>query len=503
MKKFISVILVLCVVLSVLSMTSCVKTPSVGGRSTFDITGDYAIVIPENASFTEISAARKLASAIKRVASLDLPIVCDSAEVSQYEIVIGGAKRDGVSLAINNAGENGYSIYTAKNKLFFYGATDRILEIAVERFISEYVIISSRIVLDSELSLTFKDLFSMPDLTLNGVDIAQYKIVYAAEGTTTHYRSSVNAWVESAKYEDAARAIENEIFLLTGKHLTVVSAAESEESDYEILVGKVARSEEVSQFYITHGVGYSDERLAFGMVGTKLLFAGGSPNSTFAASCEFVNECRKMRSPDFTSPLVSLTTDLTKVVCIGSGSTHGSSSTNVNKYNYTVYLQKMLDLDYYVSNLALPTTTAQDYELSSEYQLSLSFAPDVVIMMLGYDDANPSGLVWKTAESREEYVQSITRMVNAYRKANSDVQIYIVSPTYKATSSIWEENLDEVSEALKNTATDLSETFIDVCRISKDESWDFPDGKNLKNEGYEVLAKSVFDAIKNTIKVRI
>lgn len=504
MKKFISVILILSFLIAALSLTSCVKPQIIYERTSFDITRNYVIVVPKEANFTEISASKKLRSAIRHATGLDLPIVSDETESSPLEIVIGNANRDGVSIAQNNAGENGYSIYASKKKVFFYGASERTLEIAVDRFIEEYVIISSTISLSNQLSLSFKDIFSNPDLTINGVDISQYTIVYAEEGTTTHYRSNVSAFVECAKYEDAANAIANEIYLLTKKQLKVVSVSEAEKSEYEILVGKVKDREEVKEFYVTHGDGYTDERYAYGIVGTKLLFSGGSPNSAYFASREFAKTCRKMRTSDFNSPLVKQTVDLTTVVCVGDGMTHGSSCTNTNidRYNYAVYLQKMLGFEYYVANWGLPNVTAQSYEQSKEYQLSISYSPDVVIMMLGFNDANPSSGIWKTAESKETYIQAMIRMVKAYRNANSSVQIYLVSPAYKAPSMRWEENLVELTEVTRSIASDLSETFIDVHSVSKEQDWPFPDGKHLKNEGYELLANAIFDIVKASINVK-
>lgn len=499
MKKFISLILILSVLLT---LASCVKPQTSGGRFDFKITKDYSIIIPSEASFAEISAAKKLGAAILHATGLDIPIVRDDAPSTEHEIVIGKSQRDGVSLAQNNAGADGYSIYASKEKLFFYGASERTLEIAIDRFIREYVIISSTLTVSKQLSLSFKDIFAKSDLTLNGVDISKYTIVYAAEGTTTHYRSNVNAWVESSKYEDAANAIANEIYLLTKKRLQVLPVSEAEKSDYEILVGKVADREEVSQFYVTHGVGYSDERFAYGMVGTKLLFAGGSPNSTYHASKAFADYCRNMRTSDFTSALVNGTLDLTTVVCIGTSMTHGSSCTSINRYNYAVYLQKMLGLDYYVANCALPNVTAEEYEQSAEYTLSLSLSPDVVIIQLGYDDADPAKDIWKTAESKEIYVQTLMRMIKAYRSKNSSVQIYLVSPAHKATSTRWEENLTELTEITRTLASDITETFIDVHSVSRETPWVFPDGKNLKNEGYELLAGEIFKTVKETVKVK-
>ncbi|MBE6619574.1 MAG: hypothetical protein E7626_07365 [Ruminococcaceae bacterium] len=501
MKKIISAILICAVLCVSFSFTACQTKPQ-GKDLAFNITKDYKIVIPESASFSEISAAKKLSQAVNKSSGIDLPIINDSAASDSNELVIGNAKRDGVSRAVGNAGEHGYSIYASQNNVFIYGASERALELAVEKFISTYISISAAMAVPVNMSMVYKDLFSKKNLTLNGVEISKYTIVYAAEGTTTHYRSNVNAWVECAKYEDAANAIADEIYLLTEQRLNVVPASETTPSDYEILVGKVADREEVLQFYVTHGVGYSDERYAYGMVGTKLLFSGGSPNSAYFASRAFTKACREMRSSDFSKELLSQSVDLSKVVCIGDDMVHGSSSTAINRYNYAVYLQKMLGFKYYVANYGVPGLTAAEYEQSNEYKLSLSAVPDVVIIMLGFNDANPSENVWKNAEDKEAYVQTLTRMVNEYRKINSGVQIYFVSSTHKATSQKWEENLTELAATISAAAIELDEAYVDVHTVSREQEWVFPDGRHLKNEGYEKLATTIFDALKTSIKVK-
>lgn len=503
MKKFFSIILLLCVLVGTLSLSACSNGSDATKKdNSFSINDNYVIVIPEDASFTEIVSGKKIAQAIKHSTGLDIPVVSDSEKASELEIIVGDSSRDGVSVAQNNAGEMGYSIYASKKKVFIYGSDDRLLEIATDSFINDYVVISSTITLSKKLSVTYTGLFSKPNLTLNGVDISKYTIVYAADGSTTHYRSKVNAWVESARYEDAAHAAANEIYLLTGKKLPVVSAKDVEEVDYEILVGKVAGREEVNEFYVTYGVGYSDERYGYGLVGNKLLISGGSPNSAYYAACDFAKQCRTLRSSDFTSSLVDSRVDLVKVACIGDDATHGSSSSDVNTHNYVTYLQKMLGFGYYLANYALPDVTSAEYIEQAEYTLSKNFVPEVLIVMLGMSDSNPTKSTFLKETYKDIFKQSVTQMIEEYRKINPSIQVYFVTPTYKATSAFWETNISEIAESTRELAEELTEELIDIYATSKQENWSFPNGKHLMNEGYEILADAIFENLKYSIRIK-
>ncbi len=514
MKRVFCVILTLillagCFVLSSCSDKETIKGPS--DTSTFKITEDYVIVRPKNASFAEISACKLLANSIKAEQGLELSIIDDSSAPTSPEIVVGNANRDGVSHAKNNAGDTGYSFFVSKKNVYIYGTDERLLDLAAESFINQYVLNSTNVVLPEKLSYSYKNLFSKPNLTINGTDISKYTIVYAPEGTTTHYRTHDNAWVEVAKYADAAEAIAQEIYLLTGQKLSVICSNKTVETEYEILVGKVPDREEIKEFYVTYGVGYSDEKYGFGVVGTKLLLSGGSPNSAYYAAEEFAKACSKLDGSDFNFPLVQSKKDLVKVACVGDGITHGSSSTNVNEYSYPVYLQKMLSFKYYVSNYGTPNKqminfdtkieTGDDADKKSEYDRSLLFVPDVVIIMLGTNDASPKNASWKNADYKDMYLHAAARMIEEYRLVNSDVQIYILTPPSQASSTEWSENIKTVAQWNLEIAEANNCYLIDIYSQSLELDWKFSDGLHPKNEQYADLAKVIYEGIKYTIKI--
>lgn len=511
MKRILSAIFVIVLLVSSLSFSSCTSTGKHGSGSftTFKITQDYVIVRPENATFTEINAARAMKQAIEYSTGLSLEIVTDTAVPHDKEIVIGNAKRDGVTSAKVKAGDMGYTIFALDEDIYIYGSSDTFLDIASNIFIKEYVSISTTVTLSKVLSVVYNHTFKKSDLALNGVDISQYKIVYDPKTPTTYYRTKDSGWVESSRYKDAAEAFQQEIYLLTGKTLEVVSSANTELSEYEILVGKVASRDEVKQFYTTYGIGYADEKYGYGLVGSKLLISGGSPNAAYFAGKAFSEYCSSMEGSNFNASLKEGTKKLIKVACIGDGITHGTSSVNVNTHAYPIYLQKLLGFEYYVANYGTPDKKMTDYAVKTEaekengtitdYDLSISFVPDVVIIMLGTNDANPTSSKLPLADNEEKYSDAASKLVSAYRKINSNVQIYLATPPSEAKNSQWETNLATIAEWNRAIAGYLNCNVIDVFTDSASLGWDFPDDLHPENEQYADLASVIYNGLKYTI----
>ena len=514
MKRIVSLFLILFTVMGCFLFTSCQSDDSnkPASGTTFKVTNDYVIVRPENATFAEISACKAICAAIKLTTGMELATVEDSTAERSHEIVIGNSRRSKSALAKNKAGGYGYSLFATEENVYIYGSSDALLTLAYNYFIESYIAPSSTLTLPRRLDVTYKDLFAKRDLKINGVDISEYKIVYDPTSPTTHYRNEHSGWVESSRFEDTARAVADIIYLLTEKRLEVISAADAEETDYEILVGRVADREEINQFYKTYGEIYADEKYGFGVVGTKLLFSGGSPNSAYFGARAFADTCAKMRGSNYTHSLVIGKKDLIKIACIGDGLTHGSSSSNVNEHCYPIYLQNLLGFEYYVANYGTPNKKMTDYDIKSkketeenvttEYERSISFVPDVIILMLGTNDANPSNSKWNEKEYKELYEKSAERLVTAYRRALSSAQVYIVAPPAIAKNDEWEENLTAVSEWTASIAETLKIEFIDVYGASKEHAWKFPDSLHPKNEQYKDLADVIYDSIKYTVRIK-
>lgn len=105
-----------------------------------EITSDYVIVISENASPSEITAANKLNEYFGKICGVTLPVVADNTEAADKEIIIGKTNREGTSFTIDRTklGDDGIVIKTVDKKIVLSGAEQRGAIYAVYTFLEEY-----------------------------------------------------------------------------------------------------------------------------------------------------------------------------------------------------------------------------------------------------------------------------------------------------------------------------------------------------------------------------
>jgi len=195
------------------------------------------------------------------------------------------------------------------------------------------------------------------------------------------------------------------------------------------------------------------------------------------------------------------------LACIGDSNTHSK---------YPEYLQALLGNTFQVKNFGKGAATLIDgtyfpYFQTDEYKASQKFNADIVLIMLGTNDANPK---WCLDDEREtdfegtpqdEFKARYVQLIEAYKKQNPDVQIYILTPL-----PVWPEKkpdnptimgrkelLNEwVIPAIKEIAEEQNVALIDVHRLMKNSLKYSKDGVHLTDEGYKVLARKIAKKIK-------
>jgi len=101
---------------------------------------DYVIVLGEQASPSETTAANELQSALEQAGSVKLPIVSDAAAPVPHEIIVGKTSReDGGGYAIDRAalGDEGFRLLTAGEKIVIAGGQARGTLYGVYTFLEE------------------------------------------------------------------------------------------------------------------------------------------------------------------------------------------------------------------------------------------------------------------------------------------------------------------------------------------------------------------------------
>ena len=331
------------------------------------------------------------------------------------------------------------------------------------------------------------------DLKIGGTALSEFVIVYGSDGTESLTRHN-GKWIESSRNKDVAEAIATEIYELTGQQLAIKSYTEGVKN-HEILVGRCNnRPSKYTTFYDKLGTITDHSRIddfEYGVIDTKLIFSGGSVSACYKAALAFIKDCRAMSGSDFTASPKSGKADLIRVACVGDSITNGSCSTNENYYSYPVHLQKMLGYNYYVGNYGHGGKAASNYATESHnYVQSIDLKADVLFFMLGTNDAGGE---------KDAYRQNIDNLIKSYKNANPDVQVFMMTPPYALRNPL-NIYIGHFSEIIIEYARSNGFKIINNYTISTRDSWVLPDKVHPDDATYKILAETIYNIAKKSIK---
>jgi len=193
-----------------------------------------------------------------------------------------------------------------------------------------------------------------------------------------------------------------------------------------------------------------------------------------------------------------------KVVAVGDSLTQGVgvSADDYDKYSYPAQLQKLLGDKYQVSNYgvggrSLLSSDSLPYSKENFYKSSLISTPAIVLIMLGTNDSGYQN--W----SASLYEKELTAFVNVYKNLPSKPTVYLLTippafvPEEPMTDKISGVTIKkEVVPIIKRVAKTTNTPVIDIYEATKNHSDLFIDGVHLDKVGYEIIAKTVYEAIK-------
>lgn len=195
-----------------------------------------------------------------------------------------------------------------------------------------------------------------------------------------------------------------------------------------------------------------------------------------------------------------------RVACVGDSITFGLLAVPRAFNSYPVQLQKMLGENYSVRNFGVNAHTAQKgadhpYWNNSDFQKSTDYAPNVVILMLGTNDAKTFN--WKGINI---FMQDYGDLVTHYQSLPSKPEIYVMSPPTafivqgKAAPSfdITIEAVDAITAGVKRFASERNLKFIDINTVTATHPEHFTfDGIHPNIEGTKLIAANVFAALES------
>jgi len=198
------------------------------------------------------------------------------------------------------------------------------------------------------------------------------------------------------------------------------------------------------------------------------------------------------------------------VLCIGDSLTYGVIPNTPGKRDLTYpdVLAGLLGEGYEVQNLGKPgrslTEAGVCYLKTPEYQQSLDAAADVVILMLGTNDAN----LWDKWDE-EAFAHDLGMVADAYLEANSDTLLVLIAPpTVRPDEKTGETLMDAallegfIHDTVEKTAEEKGALFIDLyAKTTENPDWIGADGIHFTQEGYEAFGNFVYESIRGALGI--
>jgi acyl-CoA thioesterase-1 len=178
-----------------------------------------------------------------------------------------------------------------------------------------------------------------------------------------------------------------------------------------------------------------------------------------------------------------------RVACVGDSITSDSE--------YTDLLSTMLGDNYTVENFGVGRTTVslqfnKPYMNQPAFQDAQRFNPDIVVIMLGTNDA------YLSEQQRSNFIDDYKALIASFQSLQSTPEVYIAvpPPVFNNTMGLPATVLDnDVVPLVSQTATDLGLPTIDVRTPLLGYPEDFKDGVHPNIIGSQVIASEIYNAV--------
>ncbi len=185
-----------------------------------------------------------------------------------------------------------------------------------------------------------------------------------------------------------------------------------------------------------------------------------------------------------------------RVACVGDSITKGSGSSG-----YPAYLQTLLGANYSVGNFGVMGSDVtfnsdKPYVSQREFLMAKQFNPDIVVIMLGTNDARTNNY-----PHIEDFSENYKRLVDAFQALQTQPEIWLVQPPpiFNNTLNLKETNLEQgVLPNIEQASIDLHLPVINVYAALTNHSEYFIDGVHPSSEGAELIANEVYSAVATT-----
>jgi len=186
-----------------------------------------------------------------------------------------------------------------------------------------------------------------------------------------------------------------------------------------------------------------------------------------------------------------------KIACVGDSITYGYGLSNPGSESYPAVLQELLGTSHTVGNFGVSGATLlksgdRPYWNESRYADSDAFAPDIVIIMLGTNDAKPNNWANSAAFSGD-----YRDLIDHYRALGAVVYVAMPPPVFDPGAFDISPSVlaNEVVPLVEQIASDAEAPVVDVFQAASGSGNLFPDTVHPNAAGARLLAETVQAAL--------
>src|ERR1700722_8484137 len=201
-------------------------------------------------------------------------------------------------------------------------------------------------------------------------------------------------------------------------------------------------------------------------------------------------------------------TPLIRVACVGDSITFGATIQNRESNSYPAQLSRLLGVGYDVRNFGVSGATMLEksdlpYLHRSEYTNALTFAPDIVVIMLGsndskHHDAGSPANVPENWANKADYVPDYEKLIASFRQINPKVKVFVCLPP-PCFSERWGINdktiHDEIIPLIHKVARASHAKIIDLNTPLAGKPEMFSDTIHPNSAGAKLMTATVYHAL--------
>jgi lysophospholipase L1-like esterase len=177
-----------------------------------------------------------------------------------------------------------------------------------------------------------------------------------------------------------------------------------------------------------------------------------------------------------------------RIACIGDSLTRGTE--------YTLFLWEQLGSGYILSDFGVGGTTAsldseKPYMNESAFLLAQSFQPNIVIVMLGTNDAGLN-------VSSESLIQDYTNLIETFMALQTKSKVFIVlpPPIVNSTALSNAELTGTIIPAIEATVEQTGATLVDAYTPMLNHEGSYTDGVHPDADGARIIADAIYTGLK-------